>query len=174
MIGTTRDEAAAWIPTALPPSFRAIAQGFPLLAANNLTHIADMAIFNPELRPGWSNLTDAEKKAVMFDAVQKIGTDGFMTCYATGVAYSAAKNRLFKSVYQYEFNRTYIADNTEVNMQNKPSCHKTPSLIDYPGLTRIQTPLRPLRPIPRPRRILQMPRHRQPHPPRHHRLPGLP
>lgn len=121
-IGTTRDEAVGWIPTTLPPTFSQVTAGLSAYVNYNLSKLNDLAIFNPELSPGWSKLSEAEKKAEIFNAVQKIATDGFMTCYATGVAYSAAKNRLFKSVYQYEFNRTYIADNTEASPESKRIC----------------------------------------------------
>lgn len=50
------------------------------------------------------NTTDP---ATIFNASMAIATDGEFACYDLAKSYSAAKHSTFKSVYAYQFNRTY-------------------------------------------------------------------
>lgn len=121
-IGSTRDEAAGWLPYNLTSNFRQLLSVLANVATIDVMPLANLSIFNPEFASGWSELSTEQKMIAVFNASQRLATEGVFTCLTTATAYSATKNRLFKSVYQFEFNRTYIPDNTESTPQSRRLC----------------------------------------------------
>ncbi|KAF2014528.1 alpha/beta-hydrolase [Aaosphaeria arxii CBS 175.79] len=120
-VGTTRDEAAGSIPDNLPLNFTQQMALLGTVLDINLVFLASDPSFNPELGPGWADISNEEKSGRLFNATQRIITDGSFTCLATATAYSAARNNVFESVYQFSFNRTYVAP-SEATLEKQELC----------------------------------------------------
>lgn len=63
--------------------------------------------FAPDKSPAWDSFSTAEKAAAVQNATGHAVTAATFTCATIAFTYSASKNRIFRPVYQFEFNRTY-------------------------------------------------------------------
>ncbi|KAK5625615.1 hypothetical protein RRF57_001331 [Xylaria bambusicola] len=96
MIGTTRDDGAAFI-------------GYPR-TTNQSAYLASLGfeVPSPKLFP-LPNI--ANKTLGLFNMTARLATDGQFRCIDQATAYGALFNSRLSSVYYYEFNRTYQLTN---------------------------------------------------------------
>ncbi|KAJ3578881.1 hypothetical protein NPX13_g1684 [Xylaria arbuscula] len=92
MIGTTRDDGAAFI-------------GYPT-TTNQSAYLASLGFDTPSMKffplPNIENQTLA-----LFNMTARLSTDGIFRCIDQATAYATLSNDKLASLYYYEFNRTY-------------------------------------------------------------------
>ncbi|PVI01793.1 alpha/beta-hydrolase [Periconia macrospinosa] len=105
MYGYNRDEWSYYFPEMTTNFTRNLELGeslvnFPLL------HLANSS-FSPERDPKWATYSDAEKEKAVYRATAYLSTAAIFKCLPHAFAYSAVKNGIFDTVYEFQFNRTY-------------------------------------------------------------------
>lgn len=111
-----RDEAAALI--TYPNITTNVTQA---LTANGF----DAALYQEALFP----VPSAQNKTMnVFNATTHFATDAMARCYTQAIAYAAAQNGIFKSVWYYEYLRAYQVANFDLN---QPVCD-APVTAEHP------------------------------------------
>ncbi|KAB5523149.1 Alpha/Beta hydrolase protein [Coniochaeta sp. 2T2.1] len=105
MTGINRDEAGV-----LVDNYPTNGTNFNEYFANNVgNHISlpSSAAASFQLSAFGTDKNSVPTPEQIFNASLRIATDGEFTCFELAKAYAGAKNRVFKSTYAFEFNRTY-------------------------------------------------------------------
>jgi len=117
MMGYMRDDGAAMI-------------GYPS-AGQSLQTFLNESQFSPSLAS--TNLfpvpVSQNVSLGIFNATAHVATDGIFRCVAAATAFAALENRIFPSIYLYEFNRSY---QLTTYSPNSPVCDAVKSL-DHPN-----------------------------------------
>ena len=100
IVGVNRDEVGVQVPV-YPPDGVSFADFFSAVISGPLGLSIDKALLDK------LNVSSLTTPAQIFNASLQIATDGAFTCLNLAKSYSAAKHGAWKSVYFYEFNRTY-------------------------------------------------------------------
>ena len=103
--GYNRDEWSYQFPRTTT-NFTVNLQLFSAATGISFLHLANSS-YAPERSPLWPTYTEAEKIEAVFKATSKLSTDGLFSCLTHAFAFSAVKNGVFDTVYEFQFNRTY-------------------------------------------------------------------
>ncbi|KAK3687842.1 Alpha/Beta hydrolase protein [Podospora appendiculata] len=106
MAGVNRDESGVLIDS-YPSNDTSLAAYFDKEIATHFSMPTNTSsILSIYQFPGAPAANAATPEAI-FNTSMRIATDAIFTCYSLAKAYSGAKHNAFKSVYSFQFNRTY-------------------------------------------------------------------